>query len=293
MASDHNTLYASPVNAYPEDEQWQGRKGRSNSKLVDIRGRAVGDSVLVALLERPRDMEDLIARNTEFFEAIEHHIRETQGEDAWKEFKQVLLSPRESIPDGAWLDMLIPRLEANPSFIAKFYEMVGYDEYESDSEPEDEAENRAANVPSMPPTAAYDSDSDEEESVELSAVREFPEIQQRLPDIFPPFFRKVRHCLSQGCTSDAVNMSARRNSVQADCLTEDVDVDVAEVRHQHINVDAEGDYDRFIGILQTTRREQPDDNKWQDDVSECLDGWPDLLEELRDIISDVHNAPQM
>ncbi|CAM0137578.1 hypothetical protein VKS41_003046 [Umbelopsis sp. WA50703] len=293
MATDHNTLYASPISDYPDTEQSPGGKGRSNSKLVDIRGRAVGDSVLVALLERSRDMEDLMARNTDFFEAIEHHVRETQGEDAWKEFKQILLSPRESIPDGQWLDILIPSLESNPSFIVKFYEIVGYDEYESGSEPEDEAENRAANVPSIPQQITVNSDSEEEEPVELSALRELPEIQQRLPDIFPQFFKKVRHCLSQGCTSDALNMSARRNSVQADCLTEDVDVDVAEVRFQHINVDAEGDYDRFIDILKTTRREQPDDNKWQDDVSDCLDGWPDLLEELRDIVSDVHNAPQV
>jgi hypothetical protein len=209
--------------------------------------------------------------------------------EAWDEFKHILFTPRETLPDGAWLDYLVDKLEANPSFIAKFYEIVGYDEYQSDLESEDEAEIRTTNAQAT--QEEIDSEADEDLN-ELSDLRNYPELQQQMPDAFPVFFRKVRHCLSQGCTSDAVNVPARRNSVQADSLTDDVDIDVAEVRHQHINVDAEGDYESFLSTLRTTRREQPNDERWQEEICDCLEGWPDLLEELRDIVTGICNAPQ-
>ncbi|CAO3680556.1 unnamed protein product [Umbelopsis vinacea] len=289
MESERAFTISQPSNANIQTEETPNRKDSLNTRLVDIRGRAVGDSVLVALLDRSRDMEDLVSRNNDFFEAIEHHICETQGMEAWDEFKHVLFTPRETLPDGAWLDSLVDKLEANPSFIAKFYEIVGYDEYQSDLESEDEAEIRTTNAQAT--QEEIDSEADEDLN-ELSDLRNYPELQQQMPDAFPVFFRKVRHCLSQGCTSDAVNVTARRNSVQADSLTDDVDIDVAEVRHQHINVDAEGDYESFLSTLRTTRREQPDDERWQEEICDCLEGWPDLLEELRDIVTGICNAPQ-
>ncbi|KAH8554897.1 hypothetical protein BGW37DRAFT_481615 [Umbelopsis sp. PMI_123] len=275
-------------NSQPEESP--SRKSSLNTKLVDIRGRAVGDSVLVALLDRSRDMEDLVSRNTDFFEAIEHHICETQGKVAWDEFKNILLSPRESLPDGPWLDSLITKLDSNPTFIAKFYEIVGYDEYDSDSELEDEAEIRTGSFHLT--RQEIDSEADDE-LIDLRQLRNYPDLQQQLPDAFPAFFRNVQHCLSQGCSLDALNIPARRNSVQADTLTDDIDIDVAEIRHQHINVDAEGNYEKFIAVLKTTRREQPDDDRWQDEIFDALEGWPDLLEELREIATGVYNAREI
>ncbi|GAB5586380.1 hypothetical protein Unana1_01280 [Umbelopsis nana] len=289
METERTSTITQLPNVNVQIEEYPNRRGSLNTKLVDIRGRAVGDSVLVALLDRSRDMEDLVSRNTDFFEAIEHHIYETQGKEAWNEFKHVLFAPRETLPDGAWLDSLVDRLEANPTFIAKFYEIVGYDEYRSDSDPEDEVEIRSTNT--QPIRQELDSEADEEPN-ELTDLRNFPELQNQLPDAFPVFFRKVRHCLSQGCTLDAVNVPARRNSVQADSLTDDVDIDVAEVRHQHINIDAEGDYEKFITTLKTTRREQPDDERWEEEVCDSLEGWPDLLEELREIVTGIYDVPQ-
>jgi hypothetical protein len=271
-------------------EEALSRKSSLNAKLVDIRGRAVGDSVLVALLDRSRDMEDLVSRNTDFFEVIEHHICETQGKETWDEFKHILFTPRETVPDGPWLDSLVAKLDSNPTFIAKFYEIVGYDEYDSDSEPDDEVENRGGHLHLNPQEVDSEADDD---LIDLRQLRNYPDLQQQLPDAFPAFFRNVQHCLSQGCSSDAINIPSRRNSVYADSLGDDIDIDVAEVRHQHINVDAEGDYEAFISALKTTRREQPDDDKWQEQVFDSLEGWPNLLEELKEIATGVYNAREI
>ncbi|KAI8581445.1 hypothetical protein K450DRAFT_233131 [Umbelopsis ramanniana AG] len=273
-----------------QHEEALSRKSSLNARLVDIRGRAVGDSVLVALLDRSRDMEDLVSRNTDFFEVIEHHIRESQGKEAWDEFKHIMFSPRETVPDGPWLDSLVAKLDSNPTFIAKFYEIVGYDVYDSDSEPEDEAENRGGNLHLN--RQEVDSEADDD-LIDLRQLRNYPDLQQQLPDAFPAFFRNVKHCLSQGCSSDAISIPSRRNSVYADSLADDVDVDVAEVRHQNINVDAEGDYETFISVLKTSRREQPNDDKWQEEIFDSLEGWPNLLEELKEIVTGVYNAREI
>ncbi|KAI7907879.1 uncharacterized protein BX663DRAFT_492303 [Cokeromyces recurvatus] len=98
----------------------------SSAGSIDIHGQAVSSDILVALLDRSVEMKDLAARNTQFYDTLEHYITETQGESAWQRFQEIVYKPREKLPDRVWMNQISHFLSHNPVFLTKFKESVGY-----------------------------------------------------------------------------------------------------------------------------------------------------------------------
>ncbi|KAI9474095.1 MAG: hypothetical protein EXX96DRAFT_580584 [Benjaminiella poitrasii] len=136
----HNLLNANNVIREEEEEGEQQqqlgeelrRLSLSPSGSIDIHGQAVSSDILVALLDRPSEMKDLVARNTQFYEAIEHYIKETQGETAWYRFQEIVYKPREKLPDRVWMNQISHFLSHNAVFLTKFKESVGYADDDDD-----------------------------------------------------------------------------------------------------------------------------------------------------------------
>lgn len=100
----------------------------TGSGHIDIHGQPVSSDILVALLDRDSEMKDLVARNYPFYETLQHYIEETQGQEAWTRFQDVLYKPRQKLPDRVWMNQITHYLAHNPVFLTKFKEIVGYED---------------------------------------------------------------------------------------------------------------------------------------------------------------------
>ncbi|CAO3630752.1 unnamed protein product [Mucor fragilis] len=146
--SAHNFLNSSnAINEEDEQEQEQEQQQQqqylgqdlasdlrncsiSSAGSIDIEGQPVSSDILVALLDRPGEMRGLAACNAQFYEALEHYIKETQGRDAWQRFQDVVYKPRDKLPDRSWMNQISHFLAHNPVFLTKFKESVGYEDDE-------------------------------------------------------------------------------------------------------------------------------------------------------------------
>ncbi|KAI8973300.1 hypothetical protein BDF20DRAFT_881613 [Mycotypha africana] len=105
----------------------------SAGTVIDIDGRLASADILVALLDRPAEMKDLVLRNKSFYETLENYITETQGSEAWQHFQDILYKPRERLPDRIWMNQISHYLAQNPVFLNTFKESVGYDDDDDDT----------------------------------------------------------------------------------------------------------------------------------------------------------------
>ncbi|KAI8985922.1 hypothetical protein BDB01DRAFT_786877 [Pilobolus umbonatus] len=104
----------------------------SSSCCVDIYGQRVSADILVAMLDRPKEMRELVSRNSQFYEVLEHYISETQGQLAWERFQEIVYKPRQKMCDRVWMSYITHYLSHNPVFLTKFKEIVGYTDDEED-----------------------------------------------------------------------------------------------------------------------------------------------------------------
>ena len=102
----------------------------SSTGSIDIDGQLVSSDILVALLDRPGEMKGLATRNSQFYEALEHYIAETQGNLAWQRFQDIVYKPRDKLPDRQWMNQITHFLVHSPVFLTKFKESVGYQDDE-------------------------------------------------------------------------------------------------------------------------------------------------------------------
>ncbi|KAF1798261.1 hypothetical protein V8B55DRAFT_1552891 [Mucor lusitanicus] len=140
--SAHNLLNSgNAINEEEEEKDQQQYLGQdlasdlrncsiSSAGSIDIDGQPVSSDILVALLDRPGEMRGLAACNAQFYEALEHYITETQGNDAWQRFQDVVYKPRDKLPDRSWMNQISQFLAHNPVFLTKFKESVGYQDDE-------------------------------------------------------------------------------------------------------------------------------------------------------------------
>lgn len=127
----HNLLKNKDV--IQEEEEEEEVDQEVNRKCsIDIHGQPVSSDILVALLDRPGEMKQLVARNSQFYEALGYYISETQGEAAWKKFQEIVYKPREKLPDRSWMNQISQYLAHNPVFLSTFKETVGYEEDEDE-----------------------------------------------------------------------------------------------------------------------------------------------------------------
>ncbi|KAL0083037.1 hypothetical protein J3Q64DRAFT_1751289 [Phycomyces blakesleeanus] len=273
---------------------------------VAIHGQSVSPNILVALLNRPREMQDLAVRNSFFYEAIENYIRDTQGDSSWDSFQHIVYAPREEMSDRVWMASITDYLGHHPAFLGKFKESVGYqssssedeDEEDGDDETEDDDEDdevvetrkRAPKLTLQPyprrhshnhvhyhpmqsephPSITSPTLREEEESrgseegglvAGLVALRAHPDIQVQLPERYPAFFQRARRCMGS-------------------CI-----MSMDTPRFQTADT-SEDSFEPFITLISTTRRQQPDDGAWMESILEILKCWPELIDELSDIIDD-------
>lgn len=121
----HNLLNNN--NAIPEEED-QFSEELTRKCSIDIHGQPVSSDILVALLDRPAEMKQLVARNFQFYEALKYYISETQGQQAWKKFEDIVNKPRQKLPDRCWINQISQYLAHNPVFLSKFKETVGFED---------------------------------------------------------------------------------------------------------------------------------------------------------------------
>lgn len=278
------------------------REPAQRRKSADIRGRSIQSDILVALLDRPREMRSLVQYNAQFFDALSNYIRETQGEKAWQEFEAILFSPREEISDRDWMGAISVFLANNPVFLTKFKESVGYneqDEDEADDEDEEDTSSDAGSLfsgettpPSRRSSAAgpyYNYQQQQRRGStlvsDLLILRDHPDIQDNLQYSCPAFFRKAKQLMSLAPSSSKLCNAARRNSILEEGPSGYV-VDYDEPRFD-VSDDA---YDRFVEVVTTPRWRQPDDREWASEVLDSLEGWPELLDDLRDIASSLNES---
>lgn len=112
-----------------EDEEKESFSDDFSRKCsIDIHGQSVSSDILVALLDRPVEMKQLAARNSQFYEALQLYITETQGEPAWQKFQDLVYKPREKLPDRAWMSQISQYLAHNSIFLSRFKNTVGYED---------------------------------------------------------------------------------------------------------------------------------------------------------------------
>ncbi|KAI8079602.1 uncharacterized protein B0P05DRAFT_541300 [Gilbertella persicaria] len=139
--NSHNLLHTSNTINEEEEEQEFQQAGNglandlrncsiSSTGSIDIHGQPVNSNILVALLDRPGEMKGLALHNSQFYEALEHYITETQGSQTWQKFQDIVYKPREKMSDRVWMHQISQYLAYNPVFLTKFKEIVGYEEHE-------------------------------------------------------------------------------------------------------------------------------------------------------------------
>ncbi|KAI8142863.1 hypothetical protein BJV82DRAFT_614598 [Fennellomyces sp. T-0311] len=273
---------------------------------AEIRGQSVSSDVLVALLDRPQEMRILASRNPHFYLALENYITETQGLDAWVQFQDIAYAPREDLPDRDWMAAIAKFLSQNPVFLTKFKESVGYfDEDDGDSQATSDEEEIATSsggedeFATMVREHGYNEDAPppRRKSSQLMhpalvvtqpppppprpvllTLRDYPDIQTRLPLMCPAFFRMARQRMA-GPPASKRNSVHRRNSI----LEDDFENGEGEEHLRFSFCDQEESYENFVDAVCATRHNLPDDQIWLRNVAESLDGYPELLDDLREI----------
>ncbi|KAF7731240.1 hypothetical protein EC973_000656 [Apophysomyces ossiformis] len=155
--------------------------------------------------------------------------------------------------------------------------------------------DRHPTSPCSPSIAEEDEDNmDPQEDEEIEeranmlwvALRDHPQIQTQLPVLKSDFFKRAYQLMESASCSTELSNAVRRNSV-----LEDQDVDITmehgEPRFQTCGEEQSDPYERFHRVICTTRRQQPDDEAWVEELLDTLEDWPELLEALRDVIKEV------
>ncbi|KAI9252829.1 hypothetical protein BDA99DRAFT_520193 [Phascolomyces articulosus] len=126
----------------------------------------------------------------------------------------------------------------------------------------------------------------------LIKIREYPDIQERIDLMCPAFFHKVQQRMACPPTSK-LSSAARRNSILDDTTILEEAEENGEENHPRFSFcDQEETFKHFKDAVCTTRREQPDDQAWVHSVVESLDGYPELLDNLKEIaasLDDYHH----
>ncbi|CAG8576886.1 17195_t:CDS:2 [Gigaspora margarita] len=165
--------------------------------LIDIPVRHFksdeADTVLVALVDRDKEMKELFKRNKEYFEMVKHSIFSFEETDEWQEFLSILYSPRDLVPDLEWMNKISNYLEMNPQLLANFKEIVGfYDNTEDHLTPPEFNDEENEEI-----TYSLVNDDEMSEFVNIIAIRDRPQILENILNSYPQFFINAQQALSQ------------------------------------------------------------------------------------------------
>lgn len=123
-----SVTFSLPDTPGAEEEDYDDQKSLLSplrSPTIDICARAVPNTVLVAMLDRPEEMRQLVQHNRAFFAALRSHLH-----TAWPRFENTLYCSRATMPDRDWLDRISKALRDVPPLLQQFCDLVGYTDVE-------------------------------------------------------------------------------------------------------------------------------------------------------------------
>ncbi|KAJ3171802.1 hypothetical protein HDU87_008270 [Geranomyces variabilis] len=156
---------------------------------VCLNGHYIAYDLHVAMMDRPNEMRDLIQRNPEIFENVQHACG---TDERWLELEDVFYTPREEMDDLTWMKAISSHMEGNPSLLAMLKELVGYDMHEEVFD----AEDSDSDVSLEDINAAEEPQEKVEWLDTVVKMRDMPEIMARLENDYPQFFANVKKALS-------------------------------------------------------------------------------------------------
>lgn len=142
------------------------------SPCIDINAHIIPSTILVALLDREREMNEIVSHNRPFFSSIRQQLDPVR----WAAFESVLYTKRQELPDKEWIAG-IEYLLRQTSSVGTFKELVGYIENDQIFA-DDDGQGLTGNV-------------------DLSAIRSHPERLATLKSSYPQFFINCQQILSE------------------------------------------------------------------------------------------------
>ncbi|KAG0243880.1 hypothetical protein BGW41_001069 [Actinomortierella wolfii] len=209
--------------------------------------------MLVALFDRPTEMQALVARNSDFFKVLYTQIDSA----SLANFKQVLFSSREEKCDAVWMQELASHLKEQPCVLEKFKSLVGWVGPDDD----DDDEHSGSGSDRADDDDDYELWGEDEhcyrsssyEQIQIKWIRDYPEQLAAFPKEYPQFFINARE-----------QLQGKRLSFGGD--RRDL-------------------YEIFYETLFLTRDQLRCDNAWTRRMNACLEKHPDLLLQLKEIIA--------
>lgn len=156
----------------PEALDAEGDHQGLASPCIDINAHIIPSTILVALLDREREMNEIVSRNRSFFSSIRQQLDPVR----WASFESVLYTKRQELPDKEWI-AVIERLLMQTSSVGTFKELVGYIGND--------------------PVFADDDDHGMAGDIDLSRIRTHPERLAALKSSYPQFFINCQQNLSE------------------------------------------------------------------------------------------------
>ncbi|KAG0343903.1 hypothetical protein BG004_004902 [Podila humilis] len=233
--------------------------------LSHVLSEPATSELLVALFDRPSEMETLVASNTEFFNLVNSSL----APNTRAAFKNVLFTPRQDLSDRDWMVAIAQRLESHPCLLQKFKAIVGWigSDVDSDDENDDDDDGNGHRYGNGRRKGIndnrYDDDCDDDDygygndDLEQVEIKWFRDLDGFTLDVFekcyPQFFVNARERL-QG-------------------------------RRLSLGGDQRDRYVVFRETLELCRKQLACDNAWTRRVNGCLDKCPELLLQFKEIIA--------
>ncbi|KAG0015827.1 hypothetical protein BGZ82_001284 [Podila clonocystis] len=138
--------------------------------------------MLVALFDRPSELEALAAIHSDFFNLMSSSLSPS-ARDA---FKTLLFTPRDALSDRDWMQAIAQRLDSLPCLLAKFQALVGWVDFDDTND-----SGHAWNDD--------DDENDYEDSLEQVEIKWFRDLDGFSVEVFekcyPQFFANARERL--------------------------------------------------------------------------------------------------
>ena len=165
----------------------------------------VSDEILVAMMNRDVEMKELVLLNNDLFERIRCAINNPAK---YKTFFTTLLQSRSVISDRDWIIKLESYISHNPSLVAMFRDLVGYDPSLTDEgygiqhHTDDGGENEYF------------------AGIDLALIRDYPEKLATFEEAYPQFFINAKTLFSEGGLGDGSGPSFFREGSLPPCCAE-------------------------------------------------------------------------
>ncbi|KAF9352249.1 hypothetical protein BGX26_009902 [Mortierella sp. AD094] len=218
--------------------------------LNHILTEAVPQDMLVALFDRPSELEALVARHSDFFNLMYSSLHFKTNRD---EYKKMLFQPREVLSDRDWMKAISEQLDSLPCILERFKDIVGWIGPDSSDDSEYGDDDGANGM-----LWGEDEYGCRDSSFENVQIKWFRDIQEEFPletfqECYPQFFINAKECL--------------------------------EGKRMSYGGDQRDQYVIFCETLGLTREDLRCDSAWMRRMSGCLEKHPELMLQFKEIIA--------